>query len=104
MDIISTSYCEIFLDTPKTDENSPTEVIDSKKPSDILGTITEVAKNGDPKYAWSHLKPILKERIEGVLTTLQETTPEVPAVRNVEPFVFEELKSKILSNLDSFNR
>nr|CAG4635684.1 EOG090X0BWU [Artemia franciscana] len=69
--------------------------------------LIKVAKNGDPKYAWSHLKPILKERIEGVLTTLQETTPEVPAVKQVPfltPFIYEVISKSLLFLFNYFNQ
>lgn len=66
--------------------------------------MNNVARTGDVGLKWEQFKPLIKKKIEMVVTEFNETHPCINLNQpNVHPFDFEEVKQNILNGIDSFN-
>ena len=63
-----------------------------------------VAKTGSTFFPWPKVKPLLKAKLEAVITEFHTSLPteDIPPVPNVDPFSFASCKSKVLQQLDYF--
>ncbi|XP_077530147.1 serine/threonine-protein phosphatase 4 regulatory subunit 2-like [Haemaphysalis longicornis] len=64
-----------------------------------------VAKTGDTVFPWDKVRPLLRRKLELVMEEFRtvSTTDEVPALPNVPPFNYEEMKDFILEAIDRFD-
>ncbi|KAM7293624.1 putative serine/threonine protein phosphatase 4 regulatory subunit [Ixodes scapularis] len=80
----------------------------SQKPAEIPTSLDEylgnVAKTGDTLFPWQNLKPLLCRKLELVMNEFykQYPTDDLPALPNVEPFKYEDMKAKILESINCF--
>ena len=63
-----------------------------------------VAKTGSTFFPWPKVKPLIKAKLEAVITELYTSHPteDLPPVPNVDPFSFASCKSKVFQQLDYF--
>ena len=63
-----------------------------------------VAKTGSTFFPWPKVKPLIKAKLEAVITEFYTSHPteELPPVPNVDPFSFASCKSKVFQQLDYF--
>lgn len=63
-----------------------------------------VAKTGSTFFPWPKVKPLIKAKVEAVITEFYTSHPteDIPPVPNVDPFSFASCKSKLLQQLDYF--
>lgn len=64
--------------------------------------LAHVAKTGDTLFSWEKLRPLLRRKVELVMEEFRAVSPteEVPAMPNVPPFNYEEMKALILEAID----
>ena len=63
-----------------------------------------VAKTGSTFFPWPKVKPLIKAKLEAVITDFYTSHPteDLPPVPNVDPFSFASCKSKVFQQLDYF--
>lgn len=63
-----------------------------------------VAKTGGTLVPWAKLKSLFRLKLELVIKEFLDSSPveSVPKMPNVEPFRFEEMKQRIMEQLDSY--
>ena len=63
-----------------------------------------VAKTGSTFFPWPKVKPLLRAKLEAVITEFYSANPteDIPPVPNVDPFSFASCKSNVFQQLDYF--
>uniref|UniRef100_A0A1E1XBF3 Putative serine/threonine protein phosphatase 4 regulatory subunit n=1 Tax=Amblyomma aureolatum TaxID=187763 RepID=A0A1E1XBF3_9ACAR len=81
----------------------------NQKPAEIPSVLDEylshIAKTGDTLFSWHKLKPLLCRKLELVMNEFHKISPtdDLPALPNVEAFKYEDMKTKVLEAVNSFN-
>ncbi|KAH9362920.1 hypothetical protein HPB48_014298 [Haemaphysalis longicornis] len=68
--------------------------------------LAHVAKTGDTVFPWDKVRPLLRRKLELVMDDAHWVvwpSDEVPAMPNVPPFNYEEMKDFILEAIDRFD-
>ncbi|KAK7915780.1 hypothetical protein WMY93_011541 [Mugilogobius chulae] len=67
--------------------------------------LCHVAKTGEPLLSWTEFKPYFMFKLESIMDSFHASAPEQRLVDNpnVEHVTFEEMKSRILKIVDSYN-
>jgi len=81
-------------------QDSPTTTI----PQHLEEYLVGVAKNGYTLYPWQTIKTLFKVKLEKVIADFADISPaeNVPTMPNVEEFKFEEMKTRIFEQLESY--
>uniref|UniRef100_A0A023GBT0 Putative serine/threonine protein phosphat n=1 Tax=Amblyomma triste TaxID=251400 RepID=A0A023GBT0_AMBTT len=81
----------------------------NQKPAEIPSILDEylshIAKTGDTLFPWHKLKPLVCRKLELVMNEFHKISPtdDLPALPNVEVFKYEDMKTKVLEAVNSFN-
>lgn len=81
-----------------------------KDPAGSLPKVLEeylvfVAKTGNTVFPWPKIKPVVRTKLELIITDFNTAMPEeqVPKMPNVDTFKFTEMKQRIFEQLDSYS-
>lgn len=81
-----------------------------KNPTATIPTILEtylehIAKTGYTRYPWFRIKTLFKVKLENVIADFSGASPveNVPIMPNVEEFKYEEMKTRIFEQLESYS-
>ncbi|XP_038047767.1 serine/threonine-protein phosphatase 4 regulatory subunit 2-A-like [Patiria miniata] len=92
---------ETFLDALNAFERKPSREI----PSELEQLLCRIARNGEPLFPWSKLKPLVVTKLENVIQEYIQSNPceEVPMLPNVENVKFDDMRERLLRALNAFN-
>jgi len=81
------------------DKNPITDI-----PQSLEDYLVNIAKSGHTQYPWVKIKTLFKVKLENVIADFIAISPveNVPAMPNVEEFKFEEMKSRVFEQLESY--
>lgn len=67
--------------------------------------LTYVAKTGKALFAWNKIKPLFKAKLEIVIQEFHDSCPtdDLPKQPNVDVFKFDQMKERILEQLESYS-
>ena len=70
----------------------------------LEGYLQFVAKGGNTHFSWNNIRGLFKAKVNQVVTEFYSDSPtdELPAVPNVEPFDYSNVKEKLFQKLDTF--
>jgi len=81
-----------------------------KDPAGSLPKVLEeylvfVAKTGNTVFPWPKIKPVVRTKLDLIITDFNTAMPEeqVPKMPNVDTFKFTEMKQRIFEQLDSYS-
>jgi len=81
-----------------------------KNPTATIPTILEtylehIAKTGYTRFPWFRIKTLFKVKLENVIADFSGASPveNVPIMPNVEEFKYEEMKTRIFEQLESYS-
>ncbi|XP_022101242.1 serine/threonine-protein phosphatase 4 regulatory subunit 2-A-like isoform X2 [Acanthaster planci] len=74
-------------------------------PSELEQLLCRIARNGEPLFPWSKLKPLVVTKLENVIQEYIQSNPceEVPVLPNVENVKFDDMRERLLRALHAFN-
>lgn len=83
-------------------EKSPKPTI----PKNLEDYLLFIAKTGNTVFPWPKIKPLMKMKLEVIITEFHESLPaeqSIPKMPNVDPFKYTEMKERIFEQLDSYS-
>jgi serine/threonine-protein phosphatase 4 regulatory subunit 2 len=91
---------EILEELIEYDKN-PTATI----PQSLENYLKQIAKTGYTRFPWFRIKTLFKVKLENVIADFSGVSPveNVPVMPNVEIFKYEEMKTRIFEQLESYS-
>lgn len=73
-------------------------------PKSLEDYLIHVAKSGNTVFPWNKIKPLIKSKLEIIIREFNESCPEghLPKMPNVDVFKFNEMKERIMEQLESY--
>ena len=67
--------------------------------------LRHVARTGDSVFPWPKVRPLLKRKLDLIADQYCQLCPpeKIPAMPNVDPFKYEQLRTEIHFRIDSLN-
>lgn len=74
-------------------------------PQNLENYLKQIAKTGYTRFPWHRIKTLFKVKLENVIADFSVVSPveNVPAMPNVEVFKYEEMKTRIFEQLESYS-